>query len=187
MSSVSIPSISDAIEQVVADTEAALIADTSLDWGNLPKKLYFMHGHPKEIVMVLQAMTNAPATKDKKYPLFCLFRDVKEKLVEGQYGFDTAFNPRIVICTITKPEYRAEKRKEVNFDPILIPILAEFINQVKMSAVFNAPTLKDLDITKWDRYFWGSDLAGKNPLNDYIDAVEIESIKLKLNNICQPA
>ena len=180
-----ITDISDVLEIVTQRTEAALIADSTINFGTMPKKVYFMHGHPKEILGVLQSFTTSPTKKNQKYPLICLFRDIKEKLSEGQSGLTTASSPRIVICTLTSPSLRAEDRKVKNFDPILTPILLEFINQIRESEFFGSPTMAQLSITKWNRYFWGTESADKLILNDHIDAIEIESINLNLvNTIC---
>lgn len=139
-----------------------------------------MHGHPKEIVNVLQAYTNSPTHKNSKYPLIALMRDMPEDLREGVYGFKSDFKCRIVICTLATPTDRANDREVKNFKPILHPVLTEFVNQLSLSAAFGTPTVDELKIRKWDRYFWGSQAADKNVLNDCIDAVEIESISLKL-------
>lgn len=181
-----IPSISDTLEVMVQRTEAAMIADSSIVFGNgLAKKVYFMHGHPKEILSRLQALSTGPDTKNKKYPLICLFRDIKEILGEGMYGLTSFSKPRIAFVTITKPEFRADQRKEKNFDPILIPIFEEFINQIRTSEFFGSPTMEQLQVVKWDRYYWGVNLADSTVMNDYIDAIDLESISLNLiNNIC---
>lgn len=180
-----LPSISAKLKQVVAATEAALIADSTIDFGTVPKKLYFMHGHPKEIVAVLQSYTNSPAKKNQKYPLVALFRDIKEKVNQQQYGLASTFKCRIVICTLTDPNLRADDREQRNFIPILLPIFEELLYQLSISAEFGTPTIEEMEVEKWDRYFWGSQAVDKNILNDYIDAVEIESITLKnLNIIC---
>lgn len=179
-----IPSISDAFKSIVAATEAAIIADNSLDWGVLPKKVYFMHGHPKEIVNVLQAYTNSPEKKNEKYPLVALFRDIREDIENQRFGLGTTFKCRFVICTLTSPTLRADDREQQNFKPILIPIFEEIIKQISKSKLFGMPNIKDMKIVKYDRYFWGSEQVEKNKLNDYIDAVEVESISLTLKNIC---
>lgn len=179
-----IPSISDAFKTVVAATEAAIIANTTLNWGTLPKRVFFMHGHPKEIVNVLQAYTNSPEMKHKKYPLVALFRDIREDIELQRYGLAPSFKCRFVICTLTSPTLRADDREIQNFKPILIPIFEEIIKQISKSKRFGMPRVKDMKIVKFDRYFWGSEQVEKNILNDYIDAVEVESITLSLKNIC---
>lgn len=176
-----IPSISDAFRTVVAATEAAIIADASINWGTLPKKVYFMHGHEKEIVNVLQSFTNASLPK---YPLVCLFRDIKEAVSIQKFGLTPAFNCRLVICTLTTPSLRANDREIQNFKPILLPIFEQLIKQISKSSSFGMPAIDKMKIVKWDRYFWGTQAVDKNILDDYIDAVEIESISLHLNNFC---
>ena len=102
-----LPSISDALATVVSKTETELIADTSLNWGTLPKKLYFKHGTLKEVTGVLQSYTASPDFKDKKYPLVILIRDVKEKITQQQFGLASTFKCRLLIVTLTNKDYRA--------------------------------------------------------------------------------
>lgn len=180
-----IPSISDALRVMTARTEADIIADSSLDWGTLPKKVHFMHGNPKEIISVLLALTKGSATKNEKYPLVGLFRDFRETIEEiGLNRYSTSCRPRLIIATLTNPSFRAEDRKLKNFDPILHPILERLIFNIRMSGEFGMPTVKQLNPVIWDRYFWGSDLS-ENSFNEYVDAVEIEGLDLKLlDRIC---
>ena len=178
-----VPSISDAFRSVVLATEAAIIKDTSLNWGVLPKKVYFMHGHPKEIVNVLQGYTNSPDFKDKKYPLIILVRDIEdEEPLIGQNGIDISFKCQFFICTITSPDLRAEDREVKNFKPILHPILYEFLNQITISPLFSTETVEQMKMKWTDRYYWGANVIDKNQLNDYIDAVEIKQMTLTLYN-----
>ena len=180
-----IPSISDAFRTVVAATEAAIIADTSLDWGTLAKKVYFMQGSLLEITNVLQSYTNSPSYKNKKYPLVILVRDVKEKLNKQLNGLGTSFKCHLLIITLTNPELRSDQREAQNFKPVLLPIFEELINQISKSKLFAMPTVKDMDITKWDCYFYGTkENIKKNIFNDYVDAIDIESITLNTKNIC---
>lgn len=177
-----IPSIADAFQQVVSDTSAAIAADTSIDWGTLPKVVYFLHGNPREIVKVLQEYTNSPAKKDKKYPLIALMRDIKEGLSNQSTGIGTKFSCKILIINLTKPEYRSTEREIKSFKRILHPILSEFINQLGQCAQFYCPTVDEMEIVKYDRYFWGTVEVDKNILNDFVDAVELEINNLKLKN-----
>ena len=178
-----IPSISDALKQVVAATEAALIADTSVNFGRLPKKLYFMHGHQKEVNSVLQSQAAAAATQNNRFPLIVLFRDIKEELsIDDGQSYLIDFKARLGIFTLTDPSYRSDDRERNNFKPILKPILEEFINQLTQSLAFQFPTINQLGLKYYDCYFYGSSLNGTNVFNDKVDAIEIESISLKLIN-----
>ncbi len=181
-----LPSITAAFKNVVTATDAAIVANSDVDFIDIAKRVYFMHGHPKEIVNVLQQYTNSPTHKNKKYPLIALMRDIREELNEQQRGFGTEFKARLVICTLTKATLRADDREIKNFIPILYPVFEEFIYQLSQSVEFGMPTIKEMKIVKYDRYFWGSQVADKNVLNDCIDAIEIESISLKINQINCP-
>lgn len=181
-----LPSITTAFKNVVTATDAAIIADTDVDFVAIPKRVYFMHGHPKEIVNVLQEYTNSPTHKNSKYPLIALMRDIREELSDQQHGFGTDFKARIVICTLTKETLRADDREIKNFIPILNPVFEEFIYQLSQSVDFGMPTISEMKIVKHDRYYWGSQVADKNVFNDCIDAIEIESISLKINQINCP-
>lgn len=182
---ITFPSISDAFKSVIPGVEQAIAARTDLDWGSIPKKVYFMHGHPKEILSVLQSYTQAGNDlKNCKYPLIALLRDVKEEILEDGMGMKSTFNARLVICTITSPNFRADEREVHNFKPILYPILEELIQRIMKSPVFGMPSRASMRLIKWDRYFWGTQAADKNILNDYIDAIEIERMLLTVNQNC---
>lgn len=179
-----LPSISEGWRSVVEATSEAIAANPSVDFGPIPKHVYFMHGHPKEIVAVLQSYTNSPLMKSQKYPLVALFRDIREEVIQQANGLGIRFKCRAVICTLTNPNLRADDREQRNFKPILIPIFEELLRQFSLSPLFGMPTIEEMKVIKWDRYFWGSQMVDQNILNDYIDAVEIESISLNQNNIC---
>lgn len=180
-----LPSFSDALKVITTRTEEALQSNSKVNFGGIKKALYFMHGHPKEIADILQSYTNSTGPKkNQKFPCVALMRDFKEKLRDSPQGLTAKARPRIVFLTLTKPTYRADDRKIKNFDPILVPIVEEFINQIRISEFFGSPTIEDLDIDKWDRYYWGADPAQKTVLNDFVDAIEIEGINLILENNC---
>lgn len=183
------PSISSALREVVSEVSASIALRTDLDWGTLPKKVYFMQGNVKEVANVLQSMANARETKDKRYPLVVLFRDIREDITANNNGLSTSFKARIGIFTLTNPTYRADEREEKNFNTILIPIFETLVYKLCKSPNFGQPSVSDLQIKKWDCYFFGTEQGrqeakGKNPFNDYIDAIDIDSISLNLKNNC---
>jgi len=181
-----LPSITNAFKTLVEATEAAIIADATIDWGELPKKLYFMHGHPKEIVQRLADLGKGSETKDKKYPLVALFRDIKEKITQGAQGLNSKFKVHLVICVFTEAKYRADEREEKNFIPILHPIVEHLIQQLTESSEFGCPSIDELELEKWDRYFWGTQSMDAQILLDRVDAVEIENITLSQSYFCVP-
>ena len=179
-----IPSISDAMRQVVSDTEAAIKADATVNFGTVPKQLFFRHGNMKEISQQLTELTASPVHKGKKFPLVVLFRDIDETLTESLNGITTGFNCRMAIFTLTESTYNSDQRETKTFKPVLRPILEAFLNQLSQSSVFGMPKIADMKVKKADCFFYGSALAGANPFNDFVDAIEVQNISLKLKNIC---
>lgn len=175
-----LPSISDAFKEVVAATEAAIIANPALNWGTLPKKVYFQHGTIKEVTDVLQSFTNASVPK---YPLVFLVRNINERVHNTKYGLAPEFTCRVVICSLTNPFFRSDDRETKNFKPILLPIFEELIRQISESNLFGMPAIEDMKIRKNDSYFYG-EYEGKNKFNDYVDAIDVTNLSLKINNFC---
>ena len=180
------PSISGAFRQLVADTEASLIGDSSVAFpADVPKKLYFMQGNIIEVNTRLQGMTNSPQHKGKKYPLVVLFRDLKEKISQERHGFGTSFNAKFAIFTLTDPKYTSDQREEKTFTPILRPILEKMITNISASSIFGMPTVEQMKIEKWDCFFYGSSQNNKNIFGDYLDAIEVPNISLVLKSKCK--
>jgi hypothetical protein len=175
-------SISDTFRELIVKVEEALIADATVNFG-FPKKLYFRHGNLMEIEKQLVDLSNSPADKNKKFPLFVLFRDIKEKLDEERFGFNTSFPCKFGIFTLTEQEYNSDQREEKTFKPVLRPILKEVINQIQLSSTFGMPNSKSLNIQKSDCFFYGSVLNNKNQFSNKVDAIEA-SINVTIHNKC---
>jgi len=155
----------------------------------LSMDLHFEHGHPSEIVESLQKMTLTPYMARKKYPLVALFQDftVKRGTRADLYG---EVSVTVIIATLTDPFLNAPERYENNFFPVLYPIYAQFIMELsshKSICIMNTATEPEHD--QIDRLYWGKEgLFGNtaNTFNDYIDAIEIKNLQLKIfNPTCQ--
>lgn len=178
-------SISDQMRAIVEKMDTELYhADT------FPYHLNFLHGHPLEIVQVLQERLNSPDHKDSRFPLIALFRDfkiTKGKKTEADIVGDASLN--MIIAMQTDPLYRADQREALVFKPILYPIYNELLRQIKLSAHYSV-NYAGIDHDQTDRYYWGrTGLYGNtgNTFNDYLDAIEIENMKLKVKSIhCKP-
>jgi hypothetical protein len=172
----------DQIKAIVTTIDTALY-----NAGAFPYHVYFLDGHPMEIVKVLQEKLQGD-NKDKRFPLVALLQDTKI-----QRSKDTSFygetNIQLIICTVTKPEYRSEQRRENVFKPILYPIYEALLNEIESCEYFNFD-LNGVEHTQTDRYYWGREgLYGNtgNQFNDYIDAIEIEiPLKIELKQDCKP-
>lgn len=163
------------ISTVVAAVNVGLTA------ANFGKTVYYMYGHPLEIVKRLQELSNSTTLQDKKFPLIILFTDITiDRSLIGFYG---AVNLRILIANITQPEYISEQRTALNFKPVLHPIKEELIKQIGLHRQFTSEN--EITFKETDMYFYGSQINNKNIFNDYIDAIELKNIQVNIKNkIC---
>jgi hypothetical protein len=152
----------------------------------LVKTIHYIYGHPLEITESLQQMTATPSVSVTKFPMIALLTDFPErKGIEGVYS-DVTLN--LIIATLTDRHYKAHQRYVTSFKPTLYPIYNEFITQLYKCSYFELVAPERVDHTKYDRLYLGRmGLYGKNGnlFNDYIDAIEIENLKLKVKQqIC---
>ena len=175
--------IEEIIGEVVAATSAARVAAGG-------SAVHYEHGPWAEIEATLQSMTNSAGLfmpdgvtpVPKKYPLICLIQDFPEDIGGTDY-YGIATLPIILIATITDNKFKSAKRLTETFKPILLPIYEEFLYQLTASRHINAGSVKQLPHRKWNRMFWGKQKAG-TALNDFVDAIEINNLKLTLFQKC---
>jgi hypothetical protein len=153
----------------------------------LGRPVYYMFGHPVEIVNRLQEMTNSPSEKDKKFPLVVLFTDIA--IPRNQtIGFYGKAKLQIIIANYTEQNYDSPDRLANNFKPILQPIKEELLNQISRHKQFTFE--EAVEFTEIERYFWGKQgLYGNtgNEFNDFIDCIELKDVSVTIkNNICSP-
>lgn len=167
----------DEIREVVRLTGEGLVKK------NFLYQIYYMHGHPKEIISRLQAMTKTVSKQSKKYPIICLFQDFVEQR-GAKPGFYGRTNLQLAIANITKPEYNAEQRYAENFKPVLYPIYNEFIYQLFRYPLFAFQSVEEVKHTKIDRLYWGSETSASKG-NDYLDCIEIQNLDILIKQkIC---
>lgn len=147
----------------------------------------FLHGHPLEIIKVLNSYNEDPVLKNKKYPLFALFQDFREKM-NPAIGVYAEVSLNCIIANFTENTLLAPERYEKNFNPTLYPIYKAFLEELSRSGYFLG--YKDgIKHDKFDRLYWGRDgLYGKegNIFSDFIDAIEIQNLTLLIDQkICK--
>lgn len=143
----------------------------------------FMYGHPVEIVGQLQQMTGI--YEAEKWPLVALFQDFEEKKGDS-LSIESSVNLNIIIAQMTLPTLTSPERYEQTFKPVLYPLYEAFINQVALSGQFSEREPGLIKNVKIDHVYWGKKgLYGSsaNTFNDYIDAIEIKDLQLKLLTI----
>ena len=166
------------VEEMAAVVAKVNTALTAASFGTTP--VYYMYGHPKEIAIRLQELSNSPTEGHKKFPLIILFTDITiDRSLVGFYG---STQLRILVANFTLPEYTSVQRTDINFKPILHPIKKELISQIERHSQF---TFEDeLTYKETDMYYYGSQINDKNIFNDRIDAIELRDIKLNIKNKC---
>jgi len=142
---------------------------------------YYLYGHPVEVVNTLSEWSKHPTKKTEKFPLIMLFQDFEERKGTMQ-GINSEVSLNIVIATNTLNSYKSEERYTNNFKAILYPLYDEFIDRIKLSGYFESTLFPH---NKFDRVYWGkTGLYGNdgNMFNDFIDAIEIQNLDLKILN-----
>jgi hypothetical protein len=156
---------------------------------NLDCKVYYDHGHILEINNTLVEKENSPTFYNKKYPLIMLLQPFTEGLGDGRVSISDL---RIIICTNTESDIKANERYKKTFKPTLIPIYDLFINELIESGLFLFSDELRPSHNRIDRPFYG--ISSNNGtvryvMSDELDAIEITNlnvnyIKDKCDNKC---
>ena len=180
MASLNLPLSADQImNTLVGNVSQRILPQLQVSNPNI-QQLAFMFGHPLELKNTLKEMTESRTQKYLKFPVVMLFSDLisSPSSVRGAFQ-DVTLN--IVIAMSTKPTYKASERTTNNFIPILRPIYQALIEEIYRSGYFWVQSQRQLLGRDIERYFWGAGSAQGNTenfFNDYIDAIEIKSLKL---------
>jgi hypothetical protein len=145
--------------------------------------LLYIYGHPLEVMTRLQEMTNSVTQKDKKFPLIALFTDVTVRVNAQTVGIYGEVELQLIIATQTLPEYTSVQRLETSFKPTLYPIRDSFLDNLLKHRQFTFDGNVEYDSI--DRFYWGRQgLYGNtgNIFNDYIDAIEIQNLRVRVKN-----
>lgn len=174
--------IKDIIKDVVSKVSTDLLSQLQT-YDSTITGVHFMDGHPLEIINRLVKREQNGMQYDK-YPLVCLFHDFPksefaDKTIEASL--------HLAICRWTDPNLIAPERYEKNFKPVLYPIHKKFMDRlIHHESFLGYAPKKNI---YYDRLFWGSDKLVKgqaNVFNDYLDAIEITNLTIKLNTlVCQ--
>lgn len=139
------------------------------------KEVFIMAEHP---IVALERLNELKGTTLSGLPFILLLLDIKETF--GVVDIEVSLD--FVIGTISEKKFSTDERFEKNFTPILYPIFDKIIERLRNGS----NTIKGqraLLFDKSDRVLWGKQgLYGVtgNIFNDYIDAIEINNLKLLL-------
>ena len=189
--------IDDIIEGIISDCAAAIVtkpSTTLIDQikaneiaatgGSLIQQLRFSKSSFDELVETLFQADQSGDERFNKYPLAHLVQDmvINRGGDAGVYG--TAII-NLIFAHQTQQAFKTGERDEKVFKPVLWPIYYQFLEQLKKSTwIFQTDaTTGEFPHTVIKHAFWGDrKLQGsKNILNDYVDAIEIRNLQLKIN------
>jgi hypothetical protein len=142
----------------------------------------YQYGHVQELLETLSQMTKSKEEYLKKYPLAWLVQDFEEVRGDGAYYSDVSLN--IIIAHQTNKDYKITDRMANVFKPVLYPIYYTFLQELASSKWIVQGSIDSIEHTKIDRSYWGSNPVDGNKgnvLTDYVDAIEIQNLKLKIN------
>lgn len=136
---------------------------------------YFDYGTRKTINRALLDKNNGEYNY-QKYPLVAL----RLPVVLDTVNSITTADINVLIATFTRKQYRPQERMANVFNPILYPLVRQFLNMLRLSGEFLS---FDADYQQIDRMFYGTESGDEqniaNVFDDPLDAVEIRNLKLK--------
>lgn len=142
----------------------------------------YHHGHLLEVKNTFKEYTTISAVKREQFPAIVLVQDFPEQ-IEDQTG-EREVTCTLFIVTDSQQKYTAADRYTNTLKPILYPLYDRFLEQLDNSDYVADTEFKH---TKIDRVFWGRD-GGEGSLsnifNDFIDAIEISNLKVKILKTC---
>jgi hypothetical protein len=137
---------------------------------------YFMDGHVEEVAERLSEKdkSNNNVIMYTKYPLVILIQNIKYRIHSVK---SNEANVAFLIVNGTNAGYITVTRRENNFNPIIDPIYNELIGALKNSSTFRIDN-EYFGVSR--EFYWGSEFADKNPLNDRLDSISVENLNLIL-------
>lgn len=153
--------------------------------GDYIKGITYLHGHLSEIATTIsQWGLDANPNPDmslvwKRFPLIALLEDKSELPPPSASGY-TKCRLNMVIAFASQPNWVSAQRELFTFDPILRPIYAAFKEALQEDGYFAIYSEADMPHQAYDRKYWGTESETKNRFNNYIDAIEIQNLEVKI-------
>jgi hypothetical protein len=189
--------IDDIIGEIVSDTANAVVIkpyttlvqqitqnEINATGSSLIQGIRYSKSSFDELIETLSQEDKSSSGRFTKYPLVHLVQDmvINRGADTGIFGTATV---NIIFVHQTQQNFKTEERDEKVFKPVLWPIYYQFLEQLKKNNwVFQTDTTTgEFPHRVIKRAFWGNrNLQGsKNILNDYVDAIEVQNLQLKIN------
>lgn len=139
------------------------------------KSVFIMAEHP---IVALERLNELKRTILSGRPFILLLLDIQE--IVGKSLIDVSCD--IIIGAVTNRSYSTDERYLNNFTPVLYPIYEAAMERLTNGSKTIIQS-SYIEHEKWDRVLWGKQgLYGvdANIFDDYIDAIEVNKINLKI-------
>lgn len=158
--------------------EPTFTYDDQLTYSYQSGEPYYMHEKQAKANELLTEKNDGSVSKWKKYPLFILLRPFAIKQRKDQRNIKASID--VVLVNLTEAAWNADDRFANNFEPIMDPMVDEFLNQIVKhpSIVIYAKDEIDLDEEH-------ECLIDGNPLPDTLDGILIRLIDLPIKKPCE--
>lgn len=180
--------IGQVVDQVITEALGTVKAnDLAVNGQSLIQTINYQYGHFRELIQTLAQWDADPnGLRSQKYPLIYLVQDFREQRGKsaGVYA-DVSLN--IIICHQTEGDYKVSERMAKVFKPVLYPIYYSLLNQLSRHPMIFQGESDMIPHDKWDRSFWGTTkLVGsggtdRSQLADYVDAIDLQNLQLKIS------
>jgi len=163
----------------IQQNETAALGTTGI------QNINYQYGHFRELIETLAQWDSDLSLRSMKYPLVYLVGDFRES--RGRLaGVYADISPTVIICHQTEATYKVTDRMANVFKPVLYPIYYSLLKQLAKSSMIFAASPDLISHDKWNRKYWGTgpiETGGsdKLALNDYVDAIEIQNLQLKID------
>lgn len=161
----------------IVDIFADLVANVATRLGIA---VHYQYGSIQEIIDNLKTMTTNGLGADNKYPLVALLTDFKQKRGRS-VDIYTEADLNVLIFNVTDNKYLAPERTIYSFKPILYPIYECLIDEIKISKQIQTNQNGEVYHDPTDHYYWGRVSRDENPFSDWIDAIELENLNIKVS------
>jgi hypothetical protein len=140
-------------------------------------RLWHYPGTQEEISEVLMSIKGHPNSRSLKYPSLLNFQPVDENVRQN----DITARLNLAFIAPVKSEWRTQHREVEAFKKVLIPVYEEFLRQIKHSGYFRLD-YGDIPHTRRNVFTTGKAMNKKieGMYGDYIDALEIQGLSLRL-------
>lgn len=142
-----------------------------------PTNIFFHRSTYKEFVDI---MVQYKDQKDR-FPLIFLNSPTIDIKIKGELGYATL--GQIIIATSSLPNLTSDIREIQSFMTILRPLCNMFLDSLRTLGMINEET----EINIKEHFFYGSsdkDGVSGNLFSNYVDAIEIKNLKIKLKTTC---